>query len=1548
MVLGDNTGASTPAFSVLDGLDLSSTTTYTSGPGYEWKPSEDGSSYTLTLSGVVIQSSKIYGLNLPGDNVTIILEEGTQNYIRGGDFSGEDTLSYGICKPKNSASNNLTIQGSGSLTAIGGTASGNTCGIYANGDVIISGSAQVTAIGGNANYYSYGIFVYSGNISIVNNAQVTAIGGTVNSDSSGSYGISADGGSLTISGAKVTAIGGTSGDYSCGILASLESTISDAQVTAIGGTAAGSSHGIYASSNMAIAGSAQVTAIGGIATGESGESCGISADGVTTSDESKNVQLTAIGGTASGSSGKSNGIEANEINLSGGLVIASSGDANTTRAMSVENSGTLNDLLSATNDSYQSKFAIYGSKSIYGEALITKLELTKDASFGNLTDNHYAWDSNALTLTLKNLILVTTDATALSLPDGATIVLEGINVIRGGDGTASYGIHSPSDLTIKTPAENSDVGSLYIFGGTADDTYGIFADSSNIEISGNAQVTAIGGTSNGSEGSVNESNRGIFTSGSVMLSDNAQLVAIGGTANSEYGDSDGIFAENGMTITGSTQLMAIGGTANGMTGYGDSDGICAHRVEISGSSQVMAIGGTTNDGYVGRGIFAYVSLTIKGEAQVTAIGGTVSGDSYGIHVDNGSIILSENAQVTAIGGTANISCGISANDHITISENVQLTAIGGTADVSSYGVHTSSYNISIPDGSKNVRIMAVSGTAYGISRGIYLNGGIIISDKSENTQIIAIGGTTNGEYCESYGIFVDCGSITISGSTQVTAVGGIASGNNGSSYGIGAEECSITISGSAQVTAVGGTANSSYGIYIYSSEINNLLISGSAQVTATGSNITGDYGGSYGIYARNCEMILSENTQITAIGGTVNAKDYCESYGIYINECNILISNNAQITATGSNIIGDYGNSYGIYAKSGSMTIKGGTLIAKCGTVPPSTDPEDDPQAYGLYTSGTVTVAPTNEKSIVVYISESNDLSDAKSISDSPFAPVDDLANGTDIRGNIENNKIFYSSTEFYSVTYAAGEGNGDVPIDPNCYLAGVNVIVLSADDLSKEGHVFKDWKDEASGKTYKADDTFTMPAGNVTLTAEFELAYNITYSNTTGGTISGVSLAAPGSIVTITVTTDTGHQFKADSLKGTYIDSSGDGDKTITFTSGENGTYTFIMPDANVTLTAEWTSTGGGSGSGGGIPINPSKPDNEQVVVNPDGSTTTTKPNDDGTTTVITEKTEEKQHDDGTKEVITEKKEESKDENGNIQSSIEEKITETVTPEGTTTTEKETIIKDEDGKIVEEKTEVTIEDETTGVTTSAEVTTMPEGTEVTSTTKVETNNKEVSAEMIEESLKQTEELRKTLAEKNVELDHQIEVQVNGNEAELPADSLSKLAESNTTIKVSTNAGTLELSPEASKNLAEQGSEKISLSINEVDKDQLNERQQEVVGDAPVFDLNAKAGEQDIHDLGGTVTITVPYELKDGEDPNDIAVFYVDDNGNIVKKKSVYDPETKTISFETDHFSYYFIAAASTVPTDEEQNNTLYYLAAAVVIILVIAAIAFWLVKKKQ
>ena len=844
---------------------------------------------------------------------------------------------------------------------------------------------------------------------------------------------------------------------------------------------------------------------------------------------------------------------------------------------------------------------------------------------------------------------------------------------------------------------------------------------------------------------------------------------------------------------------------------------------------------------------------------------------------------------------------------ISISDGVQVTAIGGTSGGWSYGIYA------------EVSATIISGetsTTGGVTNELE-NDGTSPSNSSENTpepaaisisdsaQVTVIGGTATGDYADSCGISVYSGSISISGGT-ITAIGGTTTGYDACSYGIYAENDKITLDGEL-IIAKSSTATTSLAICgIVDSTAKQLYPNSTDQPDSklavhsnndaeyriiTSSNI-GDFLTSNILTLNNhilidCDSALEnvDNVKITTGSNNVIIGSLSVNGSLSIGELTESESTAGKLLVLGpENLSGD---SYGISAAE-DLTINSGTITAIGGTA--------EHKSYGIYSSNNITIS-----------------------GGTIFAKCGTIIPSDDPSGNPEAYGLHASSTVI--VAPDANNGRGIAVSIAKTLESGLT-------DLT--GSPFAPVDDHTAG----TDITKDIENNKIFYSS---ILYSVTYeSSGAGGEVPQDDKSyLPGAEVTV--------------LSGSSLSRSG-----YTFSGWSDGAGNIYQEGdnfeiyQNVTLTAEWTKNSGGSGSGGGIPVTPSKPDNEQVVINPDGSTTTTKPNDDGTTTVITEKTEEKQHDDGTKEVTTEKKEELKDENGNIQSSIEEKTTETVTPEGTTTTEKETVIKDGDGNTVEEKTEISIEDETTGVTTSAEVTTTSEGTEVTSTTKIETDNKEVSAEMIEESLKQTEELKKTLAEKEVELNHQIEVQVNGNEAELPADSLSKLAESNTAIKVTTNAGTLELSPAAAKNLAEQSSEKISLSISEVDKDQLNERQQEVVGDAPVFDLNAKAGEQNIHDLGGTVTITVPYELKAGEDPNDIAVFYVDDNGNIVKKKSVYDPETKTISFETDHFSYYFIAAASTVPTDEEQNNTLYYLAAAIVLILVIAAIAFWLVKKKQ
>ena len=55
------------------------------------------------------------------------------------------------------------------------------------------------------------------------------------------------------------------------------------------------------------------------------------------------------------------------------------------------------------------------------------------------------------------------------------------------------------------------------------------------------------------------------------------------------------------------------------------------------------------------------------------------------------------------------------------------------------------------------------------------------------------------------------------------------------------------------------------------------------------------------------------------------------------------------------------------------------------------------------------------------------------------------------------------------------------------------------------------------------------------------------------------------------------------------------------------------------------------------------------------------------------------------------------------------------------------------------------------------------------------------------------------------------------------------------------------------------------------------------------------------------MTVTVPYELREGENHNSVKVYYVDDDGNLTQMVTKYDPATGTVSFETNHFSYYMI-----------------------------------------
>ena len=171
----------------------------------------DSDTKTLTLKGVDFTTSAQVAVNLP-DGATIELAKNTTNTITS-TAEGTTSDSHGI-----RGAGSLTIQGSGTLIATGGTemfSAGIFTGWDSGGDLTINGGT-VIANGGTASNSSLGI-------ANLNAARISITGGTVEATGGTaercSYGINLIAGTSrsTISGGTLKATGGTAGVYSYGI-----------------------------------------------------------------------------------------------------------------------------------------------------------------------------------------------------------------------------------------------------------------------------------------------------------------------------------------------------------------------------------------------------------------------------------------------------------------------------------------------------------------------------------------------------------------------------------------------------------------------------------------------------------------------------------------------------------------------------------------------------------------------------------------------------------------------------------------------------------------------------------------------------------------------------------------------------------------------------------------------------------------------------------------------------------------------------------------------------------------------------------------------------------------------------------------------------------------------------------------------------------------------------------------------------------------------------------------------------------------------------------
>ena len=105
------------------------------------------------------------------------------------------------------------------------------------------------------------------------------------------------------------------------------------------------------------------------------------------------------------------------------------------------------------------------------------------------------------------------------------------------------------------------------------------------------------------------------------------------------------------------------------------------------------------------------------------------------------------------------------------------------------------------------------------------------------------------------------------------------------------------------------------------------------------------------------------------------------------------------------------------------------------------------------------------------------------------------------------------------------------------------------------------------------------------------------------------------------------------------------------------------------------------------------------------------------------------------------------------------------------------------------------------------------------------------------------------------------------------------------------------------------GDKEITVSVGTLTEDEkldlVDEDKLEQIGNNPIYDFTINDGNNNISELGGKVTITLPYELEEGEDVDSIAVWYIAENGDLISIEATYN--NGFVTFETDHFSYYTV-----------------------------------------
>ena len=165
-----------------------------------------------------------------------------------------------------------------------------------------------------------------------------------------------------------------------------------------------------------------------------------------------------------------------------------------------------------------------------------------------------------------------------------------------------------------------------------------------------------------------------------------------------------------------------------------------------------------------------------------------------------------------------------------------------------------------------------------------------------------------------------------------------------------------------------------------------------------------------------------------------------------------------------------------------------------------------------------------------------------------------------------------------------------------------------------------------------------------------------------------------------------------------------------------------------------------------------------------------------------------------------------------------------------------------------------------------------------------------------------------------------------GTQIDIKNRAFDKLDAADKPVSINTRIATVTFDKKAMDAIGtESGDEDVTITARQVSASELSRKERALVGSRPVYDFTVTGGGKTISSFGGGyATVSIPYTLLPGENPQAVVIWYLSDSGTLESVRGCYDAATKTVTFVTPHFSR-FVIGYNLVAFSDITSSAWYY-----------------------